>query len=174
MLTLQINVCMYEFMYAKCSAILISKLFPNGIIFIDFNFHLHQMLNKTSSLDTVILSWIKKTLHGRLWTNSRPQYLTIPIKLIPIDHIPFRRATMDSFCSVIMYAMSWTRRWSFSFSFWSSEAFFSSSVFSDVYPVFLSWIPPLMVANSSFFVDGIFCLTYFVFALEKFGNKLFD
>ena len=56
MLIMQMNVCMYEIMYAKCSEILISKLFPNGIIFIDFNFHLHQMLNKTSSLDTVILS----------------------------------------------------------------------------------------------------------------------
>ena len=30
------NVCMFEFMYAKCSEILIFKLFPNGIIFIDF------------------------------------------------------------------------------------------------------------------------------------------
>ena len=36
MLTLQMNVGMYEFMYAKCSETLISKLFPNGIIFIDF------------------------------------------------------------------------------------------------------------------------------------------
>ena len=50
MLTLQMDVCMYEFMYAKCSEILISKLFPNGIIFIDFNFHLHQMLNKSIRL----------------------------------------------------------------------------------------------------------------------------
>ena len=41
---------MYEFMYAKCSEILIFKLFPNGIIFIDFNFHLHQMLDKSIRL----------------------------------------------------------------------------------------------------------------------------
>ena len=50
MLTLQMNVCMYEFMYAKCSEILISKLFPNGIIFIDSSFYLHQMLNKSIKL----------------------------------------------------------------------------------------------------------------------------
>ena len=51
MQTLQMNVCKYEFIYdAKCSEILISKLFSNGIIFIDFNFHLHQMLNKNIKL----------------------------------------------------------------------------------------------------------------------------
>ena len=51
MLTLQMNVCTYEFMYdAKCSEILISKLFSNEIIFIDFNFYLHQILNKSFSL----------------------------------------------------------------------------------------------------------------------------
>ena len=51
MLTLQMNVCMYEFMRdAKCSKILISKLFPNGIIFIDSNFYLHWMLNKSIKL----------------------------------------------------------------------------------------------------------------------------
>ena len=51
MLTLQMNVCKYEFIYdAKCSEILISKLFPNRIIFIDFNFHLHQILNKSIRL----------------------------------------------------------------------------------------------------------------------------
>ena len=44
------NVCMYEFMYAKCSETLIFKLLPNGIIFIDFNFHLHQILNKSFRL----------------------------------------------------------------------------------------------------------------------------
>ena len=44
------NVCMYEFMYAKCSEILIFKLSPNRIIFIDFNFHLHRMLNKSIKL----------------------------------------------------------------------------------------------------------------------------
>ena len=49
-LTLQMNVCMYEFMYAKCSEILISKLFPNGIIFIDSSFYLHQLLNKSIRL----------------------------------------------------------------------------------------------------------------------------
>ena len=50
-LTLQMNAYMYEFMYdAKCNEILISKLFPNGIIFIDSSFHLHQILNKSISL----------------------------------------------------------------------------------------------------------------------------
>ena len=56
---------------------------------------------KVSGLDTVILSQIKKKLHG-IWTNSRPQYLSIFIELVhfmphlhyhllelvPIDHIP--------------------------------------------------------------------------------------
>ena len=50
MLTLQMIVCMYEFMYAKCSEILISKLFPNGIISIDLSFYLHQILNKSIRL----------------------------------------------------------------------------------------------------------------------------
>ena len=45
------NVCKYEFIYdAKCSEILIFKLFPNGIIFIDSNLSLHQMLNKSIRL----------------------------------------------------------------------------------------------------------------------------
>ena len=51
MQTLQMNMYKNEFIYdAKCNEILISKLFPNGIIFIDFNFHLHQMLNKSIRL----------------------------------------------------------------------------------------------------------------------------
>ena len=51
MLTLQMNVCTYEFMYdAKCSEILIFKLFPNGIIFINSSFYLHQILNKSIKL----------------------------------------------------------------------------------------------------------------------------
>ena len=73
------NACMYEFMYAKCSEILISKLFPNGIIFIDSSFIYIRSLTKVSSLDTVILSRIKKDITWASWTNSRPQYLTIPI-----------------------------------------------------------------------------------------------
>ena len=45
------NVCKYEFIDdAKCSEILISKIFPNGIIFIDSSFYLHQMLNKSIRL----------------------------------------------------------------------------------------------------------------------------
>ena len=44
------NVCKYEFMYAKCSETLIFKLFPNGIIFINSSFYLHQMLNKSIRL----------------------------------------------------------------------------------------------------------------------------
>ena len=45
------NVCKYEFIYdAKCSEILIFKLFPNGFIFIDSNLSLHQMLNKSIKL----------------------------------------------------------------------------------------------------------------------------
>ena len=50
MLTLQMNVCMYEIMYANCSETLIFKLFPNWIVFIDFNFHSHQMLDKSIRL----------------------------------------------------------------------------------------------------------------------------
>ena len=45
------NVCEYEFIYdAKCSETLIFKLFPNGIIFVDSSFYLHQMLNKSIKL----------------------------------------------------------------------------------------------------------------------------
>ena len=57
--------CM-SFMYAECSEILIPKLFPNGIIFIDQTSIYIRCWTKASSLDTVILSRIKKTLHGRL------------------------------------------------------------------------------------------------------------
>ena len=134
---------------------------PNEIIFINSSFIISW--TKTSGLDTVILSRIKKEITWAFWTNSRPQYLTIPIKLIPIDHIPLRRAAMDSFCLVIIYAMSWTKRRSFSFLFWSSEAFFSFFVFSVVHPVFLSWTPPLVVANSS---------TSSILALKKINSRL--
>ena len=44
------NICMYEFMYVKCSETLIFKLFPNEIIFIDSSFYLHQFLNKSIRL----------------------------------------------------------------------------------------------------------------------------
>ena len=45
------NVCKYEFIYdAKFSEILISKLFSNGIIFIDSSFYLHQILKKSIRL----------------------------------------------------------------------------------------------------------------------------
>ena len=45
------NVCMYEFIYdAKCSEILISKLFPNKIIFIDFKLLITSDLNKSIKL----------------------------------------------------------------------------------------------------------------------------
>ena len=37
-------------MYAKCSEILIFKLFPNGIIFIDSSFYLHHISNKSIRL----------------------------------------------------------------------------------------------------------------------------
>ena len=50
MLILQMIVCMYEFMYAKYSKILISKVFLNGIIFIDSSRYLHQTLNKSFRL----------------------------------------------------------------------------------------------------------------------------
>ena len=50
MLTLRMNVCMYEFMYVKCSDILISKLFSKRIIFIDSSFYLYQILNKSDKL----------------------------------------------------------------------------------------------------------------------------
>ena len=126
---------------------------------------LHQILNKNIRLGHSNPKPNQKDITWASWTNSRPQYLTIPIELILIDHIPLRRTAMDSFCSVIIRSMSWTKRWSFSFSFWSSKAFFSSSVFSIVHPVFLPWTPPLMVANSS---------TSSVLALENFGSKLVD
>ena len=54
MLVLQMNVCMYEFMHdAKCIKILISKLFSNGIIFID------SKLSFTSDFEQQHQAWIR-------------------------------------------------------------------------------------------------------------------
>ena len=47
MLTLQMNACMYD---AKCSEILVSKLFLNGVIFIDLKLSFTSNLNKSIRL----------------------------------------------------------------------------------------------------------------------------
>ena len=82
MQTLQMNVCKYEFIYdAKCSEILISKLFRMGSFSLISTFIYIRCWTKAPGLDTVILSQIKKKLHG-IWTNSKLQYLTIFIELV--------------------------------------------------------------------------------------------
>ena len=195
-LTLQMNACMSLMYEAKCSGILISKLFPNGIIFHWFEAFIYIRLEqKALSLDTWILSLINRNYMG-IWTNSGPQYLTISIELVhftllalltsevgPYRSYTPRRIEMDSLWSFIICAMSWTRRRSSSFSFWSLEALFSCTAFLIAYPVLplLTHFP--MVANSfsfnnstlgTFSVLGRFYLIFFVLATKEFSDRSLD
>ena len=117
------NACM-----RLCMQNTVKHSFPNffrkesfSLIQASFTSYLEQNIRLGRSnpkLDQKVITWAS-------WTNSRHQYLTIPIELIPIDHIPFQRAAMDFFYSIIIYAMSWTRRRNFSFSSTSGSKFFN-------------------------------------------------